>query len=180
MQHSGLTSFFMTSRQMQDLVNLGLTSGCKDDRGTLDETTRWFMWVPCDVVARQCWCVLANSCSLARVFGYFLHQKTLSSLCTQMVLFTLVMQHSGLTSFVMASRQIQDLVKHGSTIGCQDDRGNVDVTTRWFVWVPCDVVARKCWCASANSCSLARVFGYLLDQKTLISLCTRNKWFYLL
>jgi hypothetical protein len=40
MQHSGLTSFVMSSRQMQDLVKLGLTSGCQDNRGTLDETTR--------------------------------------------------------------------------------------------------------------------------------------------
>jgi hypothetical protein len=39
MQHSGLTSFFMPSRQMQDLVKLGLTSGCQDDRRTVDETT---------------------------------------------------------------------------------------------------------------------------------------------
>jgi hypothetical protein len=57
------------------------------------------------------------------------HKKSLNSLCTQIVLFTLVMQHSGLTSFVMASRQIQDLVKHGSTIGCQDDRGTMDEIT---------------------------------------------------
>jgi hypothetical protein len=47
----------------------------------------------------------------------------------QMVLFTLVMQHSGLTSFVMPSRQMQDLVKLGLTSGCQDDRGTVDETT---------------------------------------------------
>jgi hypothetical protein len=47
----------------------------------------------------------------------------------QMVLFTFVMQHSGLTSFVMSSRQMQDLVKLGLTSGCQDDRGNVDETT---------------------------------------------------
>jgi hypothetical protein len=39
MQHSGLTSFFMSSRHMQHLVKLGLTSGCQDDRGTVDETT---------------------------------------------------------------------------------------------------------------------------------------------
>jgi hypothetical protein len=25
---------------MQDLLKLGLTSGCQDDRGTMDETTR--------------------------------------------------------------------------------------------------------------------------------------------
>jgi hypothetical protein len=36
----GLTSFVMPSRQMQDFVKLGLTSGCHDDRGTVDETTR--------------------------------------------------------------------------------------------------------------------------------------------
>jgi hypothetical protein len=48
----------------------------------------------------------------------------------QMVLFTLIMQHSGLTSFVMSSRHIQDLVKLGLTSGCQDDRGTVDETTR--------------------------------------------------
>jgi hypothetical protein len=48
----------------------------------------------------------------------------------QMVLFTIVMQHSGLTSFVMSSRQVQDLVKLGLTSGCQDDRGPVDETTR--------------------------------------------------
>jgi hypothetical protein len=29
----------MPSRQMQDLVKLELTSGCQDDRGTVDETT---------------------------------------------------------------------------------------------------------------------------------------------
>jgi hypothetical protein len=39
MEHSGLTSFVMAARQMQDLVKLGLTSGCQDDRGTADETT---------------------------------------------------------------------------------------------------------------------------------------------
>jgi hypothetical protein len=48
----------------------------------------------------------------------------------QMVLFTLVMQHSWLTSFVMSSRQMQDLVKLGLTSGCQDDKGTVDETTR--------------------------------------------------
>jgi hypothetical protein len=149
MQHTRLTSFFIPSRQMQDLVKLGLTSGCKADRGTVDETTRWFLWVPCDVVARLCWCVLANSYSLGSL-GACLAKKTLNSLCTQMVLFTLVMQHSG------------------SSSGCQDNRGTMDETTRWFVWVPCDIVARKCWCVLANSCSLARVCGYLLDQKTLI------------
>jgi hypothetical protein len=47
----------------------------------------------------------------------------------QMVLFTLVMQHSGLTLFVMPSKQMQDLVKLGLTSGCPDDRGNVDETT---------------------------------------------------
>jgi hypothetical protein len=46
-----------------------------------------------------------------------------------MVSFTLVMQHSGLTSFVMPSRQMQDLVKLGLTSGCQDDRGTVDEST---------------------------------------------------
>jgi hypothetical protein len=40
MQHLGLTSFVMPSRQMQDLVKLGLTSGYQYDRGTVDETTR--------------------------------------------------------------------------------------------------------------------------------------------
>jgi hypothetical protein len=49
---------------------------------------------------------------------------------TQMVLFTFVMQHSGLTSFFMPSGQMQDLVKLGMTSGCQDDRGTVDETTR--------------------------------------------------
>jgi hypothetical protein len=47
----------------------------------------------------------------------------------QMVLFTLGMQHSGLTSFVMLSRYLQDLVKLGLTSGCQDDSGTVDETT---------------------------------------------------
>jgi hypothetical protein len=47
-----------------------------------------------------------------------------------MVLFTLVMQHLGLTSFVMTSRQMQDLVKLGLTYGYQDDRGTVDETSR--------------------------------------------------
>jgi hypothetical protein len=46
-----------------------------------------------------------------------------------MILFTFVMQHSGLTSFVMSSRQMQDLVKLGLTSGSQDDRGTVDETT---------------------------------------------------
>jgi hypothetical protein len=41
----------------------------------------------------------------------------------QMVLFTLVMQHSCLTLFVMPSRQMQDLAKLGLTSGYQDDRG---------------------------------------------------------
>jgi hypothetical protein len=68
----------------------------------------------------------------SRVFGYLLHQKNLnfSMYMKQMVLFTLVMQHLGLTSFVMPSRQMQDLVKLGLTSGCQDDRGTVDETTR--------------------------------------------------
>jgi hypothetical protein len=48
----------------------------------------------------------------------------------QMVLFTLVMQHLGLTSFVMTSRQMQDLVKLVLASGCQDDKGTVDETTR--------------------------------------------------
>jgi hypothetical protein len=47
----------------------------------------------------------------------------------QMVLFTLVMQPLGLTSFVMSSRQMQDLVKLGLTSECQDDRGTVDEIT---------------------------------------------------
>jgi hypothetical protein len=47
----------------------------------------------------------------------------------QMVLFTLVMQHLGQTSFVMSSRQNQDLVKLRLTSGCQDDRGTMDETT---------------------------------------------------
>jgi hypothetical protein len=46
-----------------------------------------------------------------------------------MVLFTFVMKHSGLTSFVMSSRQMQDLVKLGLTSGSQNDRGTVDETT---------------------------------------------------
>jgi hypothetical protein len=68
----------------------------------------------------------------SRVFGYSLHQKNLNftMYMKQMVLFTLVMQHLGLTSFVMSSRQIQDLVKLGLTSGCQNDRGTVDETTR--------------------------------------------------
>jgi hypothetical protein len=47
----------------------------------------------------------------------------------QMVLSTLVMQHLGLTSFVMSSWQMQDLVKLWFTSGCEDDRGTVDETT---------------------------------------------------
>jgi hypothetical protein len=47
----------------------------------------------------------------------------------QMVLFTLVMQHLGLTSFAMPSRKMQDLAKLGLTSGCQDDRGTVDKTS---------------------------------------------------
>jgi hypothetical protein len=47
----------------------------------------------------------------------------------QMVLFTLVMQQLGLTSFVMPSRQMPDLVKLGLNSGCQDDRGTMDETT---------------------------------------------------
>jgi hypothetical protein len=47
----------------------------------------------------------------------------------QMVLFTLVMQHLGLTSFVMPSRQMQALVILGLNSGCQDDRGTMDETT---------------------------------------------------
>jgi hypothetical protein len=47
----------------------------------------------------------------------------------QMVLFTLVMQHSWLTSFAKPSRQMQDLVKLELTSGCQDDRGTVAETT---------------------------------------------------
>jgi hypothetical protein len=39
MQHLWPTSFLMPPRQIQDLVKLGLTSGCQDDRGTVDETT---------------------------------------------------------------------------------------------------------------------------------------------
>jgi hypothetical protein len=48
----------------------------------------------------------------------------------QMVLFTLVMQDLGLTSFVMPLKQMQVLVKLGLTSGCQDDRGTMDETTR--------------------------------------------------
>jgi hypothetical protein len=52
----------------------------------------------------------------------------------QMVLFTLVMQHAGLTSFVMPScaqlKADTRLVKLGLTSKCQDDRGIVDGTTR--------------------------------------------------
>jgi hypothetical protein len=48
----------------------------------------------------------------------------------QMVLFTLVMQDLGLTSFVMPSKQMQDLVKLRLTSGCQDDRDTVDETSR--------------------------------------------------
>jgi hypothetical protein len=48
----------------------------------------------------------------------------------QMVLFTLVMQHSWLTSIVMSSRQMQDLVKLGLTSGWKDDKGTMDETTR--------------------------------------------------
>jgi hypothetical protein len=68
----------------------------------------------------------------SRVFGCLLHIKNLkfTMYMKQMVLFTLVMQHSGLTSFVMSSRHIQDLVKLRLTSGCQDDRGTVDETTR--------------------------------------------------
>jgi hypothetical protein len=68
----------------------------------------------------------------SRVFGCLLHQKTLkfTMYMKQMVLLTLVMQHSGLTSFVMSSRQMQDLVKIVLNSGCQDDRGTVDDTTR--------------------------------------------------
>jgi hypothetical protein len=47
----------------------------------------------------------------------------------QMVLFTLVLQHTGQTSFVMPSKYVQDLVALGLTSGCQDDRGTVDETT---------------------------------------------------
>jgi hypothetical protein len=67
-----------------------------------------------------------------RVFGYLLHQKNLkfTMYMKQMVLFTLVMQHSGLTSFVMTSRQMKDLVNLGLTSGCKDDRGTLDETTR--------------------------------------------------
>jgi hypothetical protein len=36
-----------------------------------------------------------------------------------MVLFTLVMQHSGLTLFVMPSKQMQDFVKLGLTVDVQ-------------------------------------------------------------
>jgi hypothetical protein len=66
------------------------------------------------------------------VFGCLLHIKNLKFTMykKKMVLFTLVMQHSGLTSFVMSSRHIQDLVNLGLTSGCQDDRGTVDETTR--------------------------------------------------
>jgi hypothetical protein len=69
---------------------------------------------------------------LSRVLGCLLHQKNLkfTTYMKQMVLFTLVMQHSGLTSFIMSSRQMQDLVKLRLTSGCQDDRGTVDETTR--------------------------------------------------
>jgi hypothetical protein len=48
----------------------------------------------------------------SRVFGSLLHQKNLkfTMYMKQMVLFTLVMQHLGLTSFVMPSRKIENLV----------------------------------------------------------------------
>jgi hypothetical protein len=68
----------------------------------------------------------------SRVFGCLLQQKNpkFTMYMKQMVLLTLVMQHSGLTSFVMSSRQMQDLVKLVLTSGCQDDRGTLDETTR--------------------------------------------------
>jgi hypothetical protein len=68
----------------------------------------------------------------SRVFGCLIHQKNLkfTMYMEQMVLFTLDMKHSGLTSFVVSSRQIQDLDKLWLTSGCQDDRGTVDETTR--------------------------------------------------
>jgi hypothetical protein len=67
-----------------------------------------------------------------RVFRCLLHQKNFkfTMYMKQMVLFTLLMQNSGLISFVMSSRQIQYLVKLGLTSGFQDDRGTVDETTR--------------------------------------------------
>jgi hypothetical protein len=64
----------------------------------------------------------------SRVFGCLLHQKDLKF--TMYIKLMVVMQHSGITSFVMSSRSIQDLVKLGLTNGCQDDRGTVDETTR--------------------------------------------------
>jgi hypothetical protein len=66
------------------------------------------------------------------VFWYLLHKKNLNftMYMKQMVLHNLVMQHLGLTSFVMPSRQMQDLVKLGLTSGYQYDRGTVDETTR--------------------------------------------------
>jgi hypothetical protein len=164
---------------MQAVVKLGLTSGCQDDRGNMDKTTRWFVWVPCDVVARKCSCV--GQQLFYRVFGYLHHQKTLNftMYMKQMVLFTLVMQHWGLTSLSCHHlhnwRQMQDLVKLGLTRGCQNDRGTMDESTRWFVWVPCDVVARQCSCV--GQLLFSRVYGYLLHKKTLISLCTWNKLF---
>jgi hypothetical protein len=68
----------------------------------------------------------------SRAFGYLFHQKNLNftMYMKQMVLFTLVMQHLGLTSFFMPSMLMRDLVKLGLTCGCQDDRGTVDKTTR--------------------------------------------------
>jgi hypothetical protein len=68
----------------------------------------------------------------SRVFGCLLQQinPKFTMYMKQMVLLTLVMQHSGLTSFVMSLRQMQDLVKLGLTSGCQDDRGTLDETTR--------------------------------------------------
>jgi hypothetical protein len=56
-----------------------------------------------DVVARKCSCVSQQL--LSRVFGYLLHLKNhnFTMYMRQMVLFTVVMQHSGLTLFGMPS-----------------------------------------------------------------------------
>jgi hypothetical protein len=121
---------------MQVLVKLGLTSGCQDDRGTMDETTRWFVLVPCDVVARQCWCVLANSCSLGSLGACFTKKPKIHYVheTNGFIYFSYATLSANIICH--ATRQIQDLVKLGLTCGCQDDRGTLDETTRWFVWRP--------------------------------------------
>jgi hypothetical protein len=61
---------------MQDLVKLEWTSGCEDDRGIVDATTRWLICVSAMWCSTQCSCV-GQQFSLG-FWGILLNKKILN------------------------------------------------------------------------------------------------------